>query len=86
MITSKKEPLGSLVGELVSCASWDQSTSKVEKIDHLLANSHYTASLIKKHYQREAPVIHPFVDLEKFLTFLSLRSLSLLRRWKNSEF
>jgi|APCry1669191515_1035360.scaffolds.fasta_scaffold04497_4 glycosyltransferase involved in cell wall biosynthesis len=45
---------------------WDQSTSKVEKIDHLLANSHYTAYLIKKHYQREATVIHPFVDLEKF--------------------
>jgi glycosyltransferase involved in cell wall biosynthesis len=45
---------------------WDQSTATIEKIDYLLANSHYTASLIKKHYQREANVIHPFVDLPKF--------------------
>jgi len=43
---------------------WDLST--VNRIDHFIANSNYIAARIKKVYDREAGVIYPPVDVEKF--------------------
>ncbi len=39
---------------------WDRSTA--DRVDHFIANSHYTAGRIRKYYQRHATVIHPPVD------------------------
>lgn len=45
---------------------WDASVSSCERIDRLIANSHFIASKIKEHYDRESTVIHPFVDFDRF--------------------
>lgn len=37
-----------------------------QRPDHLIANSRYTRDQIKKYYGREAKVIHPPVDVERF--------------------
>ncbi|HYA88748.1 MAG TPA: glycosyltransferase family 4 protein [Nitrospirota bacterium] len=43
---------------------WDYSASR--RVDHFIANSHNVAAKIKKHYGREASVIYPPVDIDKF--------------------
>jgi len=43
---------------------WDLST--VNRVDHYIANSHYIARRIKKVYGKEATVIYPPVDVNKF--------------------
>jgi len=43
---------------------WDIST--VNRVDYFIANSHYIAKRIKKIYNREADVIYPPVDVDKF--------------------
>jgi glycosyltransferase involved in cell wall biosynthesis len=43
---------------------WDSSTA--HRVDHYIANSHYIARRIKKIYGKEATVIYPPVDIEKF--------------------
>ncbi|WP_439882423.1 glycosyltransferase family 4 protein [Pontibacter sp. MBLB2868] len=43
---------------------WDAST--VNRVDHFVANSNYIARRIKKLYNREATVIYPPVDVNKF--------------------
>ena len=43
---------------------WDLSTSN--RVDYFLANSEYVAERIKKIYRRQAQVIYPPVDIEKF--------------------
>ena len=43
---------------------WDMST--VNRVDHYIANSHYIARRIKKVYGKEATVIYPPVDVERF--------------------
>lgn len=43
---------------------WDQST--INRVDHYIANSHYIANRIKKVYGKNADVIYPPVDVEKF--------------------
>ncbi len=44
--------------------NWDQGTAN--RPDYILANSHYTARRIKKIYSRDAEVIYPPVDTDKF--------------------
>lgn len=44
---------------------WDIST--VNRVDHFVANSGYIARRIKKIYNREANVIYPPVDVDKFI-------------------
>lgn len=39
--------------------------------DHLIANSKHTAEQIKKYYKREATVIHPPVDIDRFKPFIT---------------
>lgn len=43
---------------------WDVSTSN--RVDYFIANSEYTKSRIKKYYNRDAVVIYPPVDTDKF--------------------
>ncbi len=43
---------------------WDIST--INRVDHYIANSHYIARRIKKVYGKEATVIYPPVDVDKF--------------------
>ncbi len=43
---------------------WDQLSS--ERVDHFIANSHEVASRIRRHYRREAEVIYPPVDVDRF--------------------
>ncbi len=43
---------------------WDVRT--VSGVDHYIANSHYIAQRIWKLYKREATVIHPPVEIERF--------------------
>jgi len=44
--------------------SWDTLTAN--RVDHFIANSHYTARRIWRAYRREATVIFPPVDVERF--------------------
>lgn len=46
--------------------SWDRSVTTRERVDALIANSHFIAGKIQEFYQRDALVIHPFVDWERF--------------------
>ncbi|MGB9599294.1 MAG: glycosyltransferase [Myxococcota bacterium] len=43
---------------------WDVSTSN--RVDYFIANSEYTKRRIKKYYNRDAVVIHPPVEIERF--------------------
>lgn len=43
---------------------WDIAT--INRVDHYIANSYYIARRIKKIYGKEATVIYPPVDIEKF--------------------
>jgi len=45
---------------------WDRKSSTQDRIDHLIANSHFIAGQIKAHYQRDAQVIYPFANLSRF--------------------
>jgi glycosyltransferase involved in cell wall biosynthesis len=46
---------------------WDVSSS--HQVDHFIANSSYIARRIAKTYRREATVIHPPVDVDRFLPY-----------------
>lgn len=43
---------------------WDRLAA--DRVDHFVANSRQTAGRIRRHYRREAEVIHPPVDVERF--------------------
>src|SRR3989344_3738220 len=43
---------------------WDHTAA--QRVDQLIANSNNVAGKIKSYYGREAEVIYPFVDLERF--------------------
>lgn len=43
---------------------WDYKAA--QRPDHFIANSNYTKEQIKKYYGRDAAVIHPPVDIERF--------------------
>jgi len=43
---------------------WDRVTA--QRVDHFIANSRFVADRIRKHYDREATVIHPPIDTEFF--------------------
>ncbi len=45
---------------------WDIASNN--RVDHLICISNYVAKRIRKYYQRDAEVIHPPVDIEKFHT------------------
>jgi len=43
---------------------WDKESNK--NVDVMIANSHFVKERIKKYYDRDSQVIHPFVDLADF--------------------
>jgi glycosyltransferase involved in cell wall biosynthesis len=45
---------------------WDRAVSSLQRVDRLIANSHFTAEQMKRAYGRDAAVVHPFVDLSRF--------------------
>ncbi|RYZ71626.1 MAG: glycosyltransferase family 4 protein [Proteobacteria bacterium] len=46
--------------------AWDKKVSQKKRVDLLIANSQFIADQLKKNYGRNAEVVHPFVDLERF--------------------
>lgn len=59
-------PLGRAAGSAVIhyLRLWDRLAS--DRVDHFVANSHNVAGRIAKYYRREAEVIYPPVDVERF--------------------
>jgi len=45
---------------------WDRMTAQKDRVDQLIANSHFIAEEIKRCYGRDAEVIYPFAILERF--------------------
>ena len=57
--------LGPLIRwQLHALRQWDQLSA--QRVDHLIANSRFTARRIRKYWGREASVIHPPVDVSRF--------------------
>jgi glycosyltransferase involved in cell wall biosynthesis len=46
--------------------NWDRSVSGPDRVDMLIANSHYIAQQIREAYHRDSKVIYPFADLTRF--------------------
>jgi glycosyltransferase involved in cell wall biosynthesis len=46
--------------------SWDKRVSQAERVDTLIANSRFIAGQLERNYGRQAEVIYPFVDVERF--------------------
>ena len=44
---------------------WDRLAA--DRVDHFVANSRQTAARIARHYRRESEVVHPPVDVERFV-------------------
>ena len=49
-----------------SLQKWDRKASSVENVDYLIANSQFIADQIQNCYSRDAQVINPFADLNRF--------------------
>lgn len=45
---------------------WDRRTSTQDRVDHIVANSHYIATQVERAYGRKASVVYPFADLSRF--------------------
>ena len=57
--------LGPLIRwQLYALRQWDQLSA--QRVDHLIANSRFTARRIRKYWGREASVIHPPVEVDRF--------------------
>ena len=57
--------LGPLIRQqLHKLRQWDQLSA--QRVDHLIANSRFTARRIRQYWRRDAEVIHPPVDVERF--------------------
>jgi glycosyltransferase involved in cell wall biosynthesis len=46
--------------------AWDRRVSASDRVDLLIANSHFIAEKIERAYGRSPHVIHPFVDVTRF--------------------
>ena len=57
--------LGPLIRwQLHALRQWDQLSA--QRVDHLIANSRFTARRIRQYWRRDAEVIHPPVEVERF--------------------
>ena len=57
--------LGPLIRwQLHALRQWDQLSA--QRVDHLIANSRFTARRIRKYWGRDASVIHPPVEVNRF--------------------
>ena len=50
--------------QLHALRQWDQLSA--QRVDHLIANSRFTARRIRKYWRRESTVIHPPVEVDRF--------------------
>ena len=55
--------------------SWDRRSAA--GVDRFIANSHFIADKVKLYYGREAEVVHPFCELDRFAEALRLRKAAL---------
>jgi len=63
----EKSKLRSLLSPVLAYLRlWDFTVA--QRVDQFLTNSKHTAAKIAKYYHREARVVYPFVDLERFKT------------------
>ena len=46
--------------------SWDRRTAQKDRVDVLMANSHFIAEQIRRCYGRDSTVVYPFAKLERF--------------------
>jgi glycosyltransferase involved in cell wall biosynthesis len=65
MYQEYRRGMGLLVGSIFSLTAhymrlWDYASAR--RVDYFVANSHFTASRIRKYYGRESAVIHPPVE------------------------
>jgi len=60
------QPLKEFIGKPIAkwLREWDRKAA--QKVNVFIANSHFIAQKIKSYYQRQAFVVHPPVDLNKF--------------------
>lgn len=61
MNTMVKKMSGRMIHKL---RIWDRTAA--ERVDHYIANSEHVKKRIRKYYQRDAQVIHPPADIQKF--------------------
>lgn len=45
---------------------WDRAVSQADRVDALIANSRYIAGRIRDAYDRDAEVVYPFVEFDRF--------------------
>lgn len=66
--SGKSTPMVRMVARLVrkKLQKWDKQASGPDRVDQLIANSHFIARQIKQAYGRNSQVIHPFVNLNRF--------------------
>lgn len=57
---------------------WDKRVSQSDRVDALVANSHFIATQIKAAYGREATVVFPFVDFVRFQKPRNIESFYLM--------
>jgi glycosyltransferase involved in cell wall biosynthesis len=50
---------------LLALRNWDFSTAA--RVDHFVANSRLTSDRIRKHYRRESIVVHPPIEVDRFV-------------------
>jgi glycosyltransferase involved in cell wall biosynthesis len=65
---------------LLKLRIWDVIASN--RVDVILANSYNTASRIKKYYKKEAEVLFPPVETDRFAKNLNINSLDFLEKNK----
>lgn len=46
--------------------AWDKRVSQADRVDTLLANSRFIAEQLERNYGRQAEVVYPFVDVDRF--------------------
>lgn len=65
--------LGKLLSPILSYLRlWDHAAA--QRVDQFVANSENIARKIKRYYGREATVVYPFVDLERFTPLVNSKS------------
>lgn len=46
--------------------AWDRRVSQPDRVDRIVANSRFIAERVREHYGRDASVVYPFADPERF--------------------
>ncbi len=60
-------PVAKLAIDIASTSLRQWDVSSCQRVDQFIANSHFVASRVRRYYGRSAKVIHPPIDLERFV-------------------